>query len=302
MRANDGIGFDVAPGEICGLLGHNGSGKTTLLNQVIGLVRPTSGEVIVAGHDAVADPHTARRLCSYQPQTHNPIDGITPRQAVRLMARLRGATRREARDRTEELLTALDILPWADRQGSTLSGGVKRLTGFAMTAIRPGRLVMLDEPTNDVDPVRRTLLWQLIRDLADAGCAVLLVTHNVIEAERAVDRLLILDRGAVVAHGTPAQLRGDDADRVRLELLAVDQATAARLAADNGGTVTGRRVMSTVDVGEVSNLIAWAQRQRDRRLIEEFSVAPVSLEDVYVRILGSTGHRPGEPVDDGRRS
>jgi ABC-2 type transport system ATP-binding protein len=108
---------------------------------------------------------------------------VTPRQAIELMARFRGAGRRRARQRTAELIAGLNLEPWAATAGQQLSGGVRRLTAFCMAAAEPGRVVMLDEPTNDVDPVRRRLLWQQIRALADAGSAVLLVTHGVAEAE-----------------------------------------------------------------------------------------------------------------------
>lgn len=209
VRANDGISLSVAAGQVLGLLGHNGAGKSTLLNQVVGLVKPTSGSVRLDGRDAVADPAMARRACALQPQAQAPLNGITPRQAIEIMARIRGAGRRRARARTEELIAALDLEPWASTVGEKLSGGVQRLTAFCMAAAEPGRLVMFDEPTNDVDPVRRRLLWHQVRALGEAGCAVVLVTHNVAEAERAVQRLVILDQGRVVAQGTPAELRGE---------------------------------------------------------------------------------------------
>jgi ABC-type transport system involved in cytochrome c biogenesis ATPase subunit len=152
VRANDGISLSVAAGEVFGLLGHNGAGKTTLLNQVVGLSRPTSGAIRIDGRDPVADPDTARRMCSLQPQAQAPLDGITPRQAIRLMARIRGANRRRACQRGDELLAALDLEPWADTVGQKLSGGVRRLTAFCMAAAF-GRV-----------PAASTLLGCLISD------------------------------------------------------------------------------------------------------------------------------------------
>ena len=192
-RANDGITLAIGEGEVFGLLGHNGAGKTTLVNQVVGLLRPTSGTTRIDGGDMVADPGLARRLCSFQAQAQVPIDGLTPRQAIDLLGQLRGASKADTQCRRQHLVEALDLGEWLDVDASRLSGGVKRLVAFAMAAVTPGRVVMLDEPTNDVDPVRRRLLWRQVRTLADHGAAVLLVTHNVIEAERSVDRLAILD-------------------------------------------------------------------------------------------------------------
>lgn len=211
-RANDGVSLRVDAGQVLGLLGHNGAGKTTLLNQVVGLAKPTAGTIRIDGRDPVADPTMARRACSLQPQAQAPLEGVTPRQAIETLARIRGAGRRRACTRTEELLAALDIEEWAGTTGERLSGGVRRLTAFGMAAAEPGRVVMLDEPTNDVDPVRRRLLWEQVRALGAAGCAVVLVTHNVVEAERAVEHLAILDQGRVVARGTPAELRGGHGD------------------------------------------------------------------------------------------
>jgi ABC-2 type transport system ATP-binding protein len=301
VRANDDISFHVDAGEVVGLLGHNGAGKTTLLNQVIGLARPTEGAIRLAGHDAVADPDRARTFCSFQPQTQAPLDSVTPREAIELAARIRGAARRQARGRAKELLAALDIEQWADRKGDQLSGGVKRLTAFAMAAAMPGRLVMFDEPTNDVDPVRRRLLWQQVRELATEGCAVVLVTHNVVEAERAVERLVILDQGKVVGKGTPAQLRGDDGDRLRLELVALDNAAALELStvltAGQPGqpAVLGRRLVTTIAADDAGRVIARAQEERAAGRIEEFSIVPVSLEDVYIRLVSPAGAGAEEP-------
>ena len=204
--ANDDISLSVAPGEVYGLLGHNGAGKTTLINQVAGIARPTSGTIRLAGGDPVADPDFARRMCSVQAQSQVPLMGVAPRQAIDVISRIRGAGRSDARAATARVLADLDIERWAKTPGEQLAGGVRRLVAFAMAAVWPGQLVILDEPTNDVDPVRRRLLWTGVRALASDGRAVLVVTHNVIEAERCIDRLSILSRGRVVASGTPAEL------------------------------------------------------------------------------------------------
>jgi len=174
--ANDGVDLAIDAGQVYGLLGHNGAGKTTLVNQIVGLMKPDAGFIRISGRDVVADASFARRVCSIQPQAQVPINGLTPRQAIQTLGRLRGGTAATVRSRTDHLLEALALGEWAGMDGARLSGGVKRLVSFCMAAVTPGRLVMLDEPTNDVDPVRRRLLWAQVRALADEGSAVLLVT------------------------------------------------------------------------------------------------------------------------------
>jgi ABC-2 type transport system ATP-binding protein len=209
VQANDRVSLTVPAGQVVGLLGHNGAGKTTLVGQIVGLLRPDSGSIGLAGHDAIAQPGLARRLASVQVQTACALEGITPRRAIRTIGRLRGGGRAQVRTRTDQLIDALDLGPWADRPSEQLSGGVARLTAFGMAAVVPGALVILDEPTNDVDPVRRRLLWRQIRHLAEAGTAVLLITHNVREAEQVVDRLVVLEQGQVVAAGSLTELTAD---------------------------------------------------------------------------------------------
>jgi ABC-2 type transport system ATP-binding protein len=205
-RANDRIDLDVGAGQVTGLLGHNGAGKTTLLGQVVGLLRPTSGRITLLGRDPVAEPAWARTVCSFQPQDQAPLTGVTARQAIEIVGRIRGGDRRTVRRRTAELIAALDIAEWADSPAERLSGGVRRLTAFGMAVVAPGRLVMLDEPTNDVDPVRRRLLWAQVRALAADGHAVVLVTHNIAEAELVIDKAVVMDHGRVVATLPPGGL------------------------------------------------------------------------------------------------
>jgi ABC-2 type transport system ATP-binding protein len=287
VLANDGVAFQVADGEIFGLLGHNGAGKTTLVNQIVGLLRPDSGTITLAGIDAVAHPARARQLCSLQAQTNAPLTGITPRKAIELVGRMRGGSRRQVTARTDELLGRLRLEPWADRRAQGLSGGVNRLVAFCMAVVQPGRLVILDEPTNDVDPVRRRLLWQEVRALADRGCTVVLVTHNVTEAERAVDRIAILDEGKVVVSGSPAALKHDVADELRLEVVWEPGVPIAVPPVEVTASVSsGRRSRFTIHDGNLAEAAAWAQELRRRGHVEEFALGPATLEDVYIDLVG----------------
>ncbi|CAM2984640.1 ABC transporter ATP-binding protein [Actinomyces slackii] len=307
VTANDSIDLSVEPGSVVGLLGHNGAGKTTLVSQVVGLLRPDAGDIRVGSLDAIAHPAAARRAVALQPQAQSPIDGLTPRDAVEIAARMRGLSARDARAASLALAEELDYGPWLTRralpEGGGLSGGIRRLVGFAMAAVAPTPLLILDEPTNDVDASRRRLLWDAVRRRADAGTGVLLVTHNVIEADQVLDEVTILDRGRVVASGTPASLRGSEGT-LRLELhltpgaqapLDTSSPTANPQDPETSAIPslptrplravrTGRRLLVTIPAGDAVACVDWASGQRQAGVIETYTLSPSSLEDAYLAL------------------
>lgn len=322
VTANDSVSLQVRAGQLSGLLGHNGAGKTTLVSQIVGLLRPDSGSLHVAGIDAIRRPALARRAVALQTQSTASLDGLTPRLAITLAARLRGLSARDSRAASARLLEELDLGPWADRaarpEGGGLSGGVRRLTTLAMALAAPVPLLVLDEPTNDVDAARRRLLWSALRRRADDdGTAVLVVTHNVNEAESVVDELTVLDRGRVVASGSPAQLRTqglggkaevdaegaggyDDTLRLTLRLPGEPESTPADATAERhrealglhlpeqlevrGSVVVGRRVIVTLPSSRAGEAVTWATSQRDAGVIEDYTLGPASLEDAYLAL------------------
>ncbi|MDD3717723.1 MAG: ABC transporter ATP-binding protein [Actinomycetota bacterium] len=287
IRANDGVSLSVGAGEVFGLLGPNGAGKTTLVNQIMGLLKPTSGTIRIDGTDVIADPGFARQACSLQAQVQVPIEGLTILQAIELAGRVRGGRKAEVLARARELVDNLDIGEWANKRGDTLSGGVLRLASFCMAAVVPGRVVILDEPTNDVDPLRRRLLWQEVRALKESGSAVLLITHNVLEAERAVDRLAIIDMGKVLGQGTPASLKEHEAGFMRLELVFEPMAKIpAPPEFINKAIDLGSRSIGIVSAQDVCGAIDWASELRESGIVEEFTLGPSSLEDAYIRLIG----------------
>jgi ABC-2 type transport system ATP-binding protein len=285
--ANDDISLSVEAGEVFGLLGPNGAGKTTLVNQIMGLLAPSIGTIRVAGVNIVENPGFARQACSFQPQTQVPIDGMNPYQAIELAGRLRGGEANRVRKRTRELIEAFELGQWAKKGGASLSGGVRRLVAFCMAAVVPGKITILDEPTNDVDPLRRRILWQQVRVLADQGSTVLLVTHNVLEAERSVDRLAIIDQGMVIAAGTPGSMKNGSTESMHMELLFEPGIKLTSLPPFLSHTVNGgRRLIGRVEAEDVNRAALWANKMKIDRLIEEYSLGPSTLEDIYIRKIG----------------
>ncbi|MBP2436780.1 ABC transporter ATP-binding protein [Microbacterium amylolyticum] len=287
--ANQDVSFSVEEGEVYGLFGHNGAGKTTLVNQLLGLLKPDSGEIRIAGEDIVKNRNRGRYLCSVQPQSKTPLGELTPRAAMGIMGKLRGASDAEVTERTDALLDALNIREWADVEGNKLSGGVLRLTGFCMAAIRPGRAVILDEPTNDVDPVRRRLLWSAIRELTDDGTAVLLVTHSIREAEGVVDKIAILDEGRVLLQGDASTIKAAEGQgRMKLIAPVIDSAFDAPLLAwAEEATVREQELAVTFTRERSAEALAWATEESAQRRIGDYALTEVTLEDIYIDVLSS---------------
>ena len=181
--ANDRISLSVAPGEVYALLGPNGAGKTTLVRQVLGLLKPTSGAIAVHGVDVVANPGFARRNVGFLPQGQFHMEMARIGEVIHSMARLRGLPTAEAKRRAEAVIARLDLEEFRKTPHFTASGGVKRLCGLASAIVGGQKVLVLDEPTNDVDPVRRQLLWGLLAELRADGAAILLVTHNLAEVD-----------------------------------------------------------------------------------------------------------------------
>jgi ABC-2 type transport system ATP-binding protein len=218
VRANDGISFELAGGEVVGILGPNGAGKSTLLRQAVGLMRPTSGRLLFQGRPITPGAGWLRRQVAYLPQHPLALLDLTVFEAVWTTAVLRGQPPADARARALGLLDTLGLLPFRDRLVARLSGGEHRLVTIAVAVVAPTPLMCLDEPSNELDPLMRRRVWDLVGELRQAGRLVLLVSHNVLEAEAVLDRVLILHRGRVFAAGTPEALRQAEGSGVVLEV------------------------------------------------------------------------------------
>ncbi|TBL42271.1 ATP-binding cassette domain-containing protein [Verrucosispora sp. SN26_14.1] len=289
--ANDDVSLRVDEGEVFGLFGHNGAGKTTIVNQLLGLLKPDSGSIVIDGKDITKNRNLGRYLCSVQPQSKTPLGELTPRSVTRVMGQLRGISAAEVDRRTTELFEKLDIMQWADVEGTKLSGGVLRLTGFCMAAVAPGRAVILDEPTNDVDPVRRRFLWSAIRDLTNDGTAVVVVTHSIREAESAVDTMAILDEGKVLTQGNVRRIKGETAgNRMKLEAVAlVPKDRFVRPAWSESLKVSAAELTLTFERELAAEALKWAAEQRDGGLLAEYSLTEITLEDMYIELVGNKG-------------
>ncbi|MFE9994021.1 ATP-binding cassette domain-containing protein [Streptomyces avermitilis] len=208
VEAVRGIDLTVRPGEILGFLGPNGAGKTTTLRMLTTLLPPTGGAATVAGCDLVLDPVGVRRAVGYVAQSGGVDPNVTAREELVTQGRLYRLTRLQASERAEELARDLDLADLLDRRTAALSGGQRRRLDIAMGLTHRPRVLFLDEPTTGLDPGSRADLWDLVRRLRDEhGTTVFLTTHYLDEADALSDRLVIVDKGVVVAEGTPSALK-----------------------------------------------------------------------------------------------
>jgi ABC-2 type transport system ATP-binding protein len=203
----DGVDLTVRSGQIAALLGPNGAGKTTLIRILATLLRPDAGTATVAGHDLLADAEGVRGAISLAGQYAAVDDMLTGEENLRMMARLRHLPPRAARDRAARLLDGFGLAEAGRRLVKTYSGGMRRRLDLAVSMVTRPHLLVLDEPTNGLDPRSREQLWSVVVAMAGDGVTVLLTTQYLAEAEGLADSIAVLHQGRIVAQGTAAELK-----------------------------------------------------------------------------------------------
>jgi ABC-2 type transport system ATP-binding protein len=301
IRAVAGVDLAVPRGAVYGVLGPNGAGKTTTVRMLATLLRPDAGDARVLGHDIVTEADTVRGLVSLTGQLASVDDDLTGRENLVLLGRLLGYTRARAKSRAAELLEAFDLAEAAGRLVKTYSGGMRRRLDIAASIVVTPELMFLDEPTTGLDPRSRNQVWDIVRALVAQGTTVLLTTQYLEDADQLADGIAVIDRGQVIAEGTPAQLKasvGRGALSVRL-LDAGQRAAAAELL----GRALGAEVRMEHDPAALSvpsadadrAAVAMAELARSGVPIAGFSVGQPSLDEVF---LALTGHPAEDETDE----
>lgn len=201
------ISFEVSRGEVLGLLGPNGAGKTTMVDILSTLTRPDRGHARVAGHDVVSHPARVRRSIMLTGQQVAVDNLLTGHQNLMLFGQLQGLTKAVARVRAAELIREFDLEDAANRRVETYSGGMRRRIDIACGLVVRPEVAFLDEPTTGLDPLSRQSIWDLVGRFKDAGITTLLTTQYLQEADALSDRIIVIDRGVVIAEGTAEQLK-----------------------------------------------------------------------------------------------
>ncbi|MEW2442444.1 ATP-binding cassette domain-containing protein [Micromonospora marina] len=284
----DGVDFEVPAGTIFSLLGPNGAGKTTTVNVLTTLLDADGGTVRVAGHDLATDARAVRAAIGVTGQFAAVDELLTGRENLQLMVDLNRRVTGDGRRIVAGLLDRFELTASADKPASTYSGGMRRKLDLAMTLVGDPKIIFLDEPTTGLDPRSRRTMWSIVRDLVADGVTVFLTTQYLEEADQLADRVAVLDRGRLVAQGTPEELKRlvpgthvrlrfataadlDAAAGVFPEAARDDDALALRVPAD-GGTKSLRAVLDRLDKHSLS--------------AEGCSVHTPDLDDVFLALTG----------------
>lgn len=296
IRALDGVDLEAATGTVLGLLGPNGAGKTTAVRVLTTLLRPDAGEVRVAGLDVVRDAAKLRERIGLAGQYAAIDENLTGQENLVMVGRLYGMTRASATARATELLAQFDLTDAAKRPAKTYSGGMRRRLDLAAALVAKPPVLFLDEPTTGLDPRSRLSVWTTIEELVAEGRTVLLTTQYLDEADRLADTIAVIDKGRVIATGTPDALK----DRVggeRLEVHLTDPAQAP-IAARTLAPISDEPPSIELDalkltVRRRSGIIIEAVRRLDEAGvgIDDIALRRPTLDDVF---LALTGHAAEE--------
>ncbi|GAA4241327.1 daunorubicin resistance protein DrrA family ABC transporter ATP-binding protein [Actinomadura meridiana] len=291
VRALDGLTFTVNSGEILGLLGPNGAGKSTTIKILTTLIQPDTGTATVAGHDVLRHPDRVRRVIGVVSQKSGADPEANGRDNLILQGRLYGL--RHARGRAAELLAQFGLEDAASRPVKTYSGGMRRRLDVALGLVHRPQILFLDEPTTGLDPEARTTLWEEIAHLAkNEALAILLTTHYLDEADHLANRLAIVDKGRVVATGTPDALKGElRGDAVHVEWPEPPPEPLVREALSHLPGVhdvifDGPRLSARTDNGAAAVPTVLAALDHAGVPASAATVARPSLDDVYLRYAG----------------
>jgi ABC-2 type transport system ATP-binding protein len=284
----DGIDLDISEGTVFALLGPNGAGKTTAVQILSTYIRPDGGDVRVAGHDLARDPDAIRAAIGVTGQFSAVDKLLTGEENLMLMADLHHLGRREGRKRVAELLKQFDLVEAGPKILATYSGGMRRRLDLAMTLIGNPRIIFLDEPTTGLDPRSRQTMWQIIRDLAAGGVTIFLTTQYLEEADELANRIAVLDKGKLVAEGTPQELkRLIPGGLMRLQFVdSMVLANAARIFGEASRDDDALTLQISTD-GRVRSLRALLDRLDQENIdVDALTVHTPDLDDVYFALTG----------------
>lgn len=277
--ANKHLNLQIYEGEIFGLLGDNGAGKTTLVRQMVNLQSSTSGRILLFGKDITQYPRLVPDYVGYMPQESDALNNLTVGEALYFTAHLRGLSRADARKERDCLLEMWELEPLRDKYSSRLSGGQKRLLRLAVATAGKRPVLILDEPTNDLDPQKRGLVWDMLRRLnSEQGATIIFVTHDALEAEKIIQRVGIMREGRFVALGRLSDLKQMMAEKMRLEIFFAPEHPPVLPEGLRPHELYPGRWLVLLDWEEALSVVNGLRREH----FDDLRLYTASLEDVYL--------------------
>lgn len=293
ILANDRINLEVFEGEIFGLLGPNGAGKTTFVKQILGLLIPTSGEINVLGINVVKEPEKIKSSVNYLGQNPYALWYLKTEEAIFYTSYLKGTSYKEAKIITENLIEDLGLSEYKNKLLGELSGGVLRLVNFAMAISSPCKILVLDEPTAGLDPLNKKIVWQKIFELnRERNITIVLVTHDVMEAEKTLQRVAFIDKSRIIKEGTPGDLKREVDERLRIEILLkpdVEISQEQKEILKNLGELIEVRTNNLIILPHKKEFSVSVEKIIETltfNLIDDIKLTTPSLEDVYIKLVG----------------
>jgi ABC-2 type transport system ATP-binding protein len=292
FTAVNGISFDVAPGEIFGLLGPNGAGKSTLIRMLTTLLPPTAGTALIHGFDVASQADQVRQVIGVIPQAMTSDTELSVEENLLIYAKLYGVPRDRRRRLIDELLEAVELTEWRDKQVRNLSGGMRRRVEIARGLVHEPKIFFLDEPTTGLDPVSRVHVWEMLQRIkSQRDLTVLITTHYMDEADKLCDRIAIVDHGQLMALDSPMKLKASVPGRNVLE------ASFAQVPADWPETlralpeveeVTGQDHVFRLSTsnGPVTTMAMLQTAARLSIPVSSLAVQSTTLDDVFVHYTG----------------
>jgi ABC-2 type transport system ATP-binding protein len=299
VTALDGLQLIAPPGQVLAILGPNGAGKTTFIRTVATLLRPTSGDLRVRGHDVRRDPVSVRRDIGLAGQFAAVEPTMTGRENLEMTARLFGHTRQTARHAAAAVIEQLGLGEVADRRASGYSGGQRRRLDLGASLVGGPRLLLLDEPTTGLDPAGRREVWDAVRTLVSVGTDVLLTTHYLDEANELADHVVVIDHGRAIAAGPLGDLKASIGGDV-IEVAVSDAATVTAVAQilenvtvspvridPSGRHVTAPARAGTAELADVIGCLRAAGIT-----VDEIGLRRPNLDEVFLTLTGESTRAP----------
>lgn len=246
---------------------------------MIGFIKPDQGDVHYGGISFIHNRKQARTMMSYMSQQYAPLDKLTVEQNLEMIGRMRGLSTSELQKEIDYLLADLEIVEYRDKQGKNLSGGLKRLTSFAMALIGSADIMLLDEPTNDVDPVRREKQWQLLQKLAYKGHTIIIVTHNLLEVEKYADNFALFNHGKLLKSGPVHQMSYKNHYQITFNFVSKEFVSLF----ENYTIVNGRVCQMEIEESELTRILIQVKEGLEKGIISNLSVKmkTLSISDLY---------------------